>query len=116
MSCKVGNKAHKARCEKYKQTGRRLINKQKKAEKHKKRMERFAKRKEEGKSYKYTPNPYKKGSKEYIEEANNRSRKNEDHSSPVSIFDSMMQKAKNYFEKQKNEEKKIRETKQDINE
>ena len=53
MSCKVGNKSHKSRCEKYKSEGRRAINKQKKAKRHEKRMERFATRKAEGKSYKY---------------------------------------------------------------
>lgn len=53
MSCKAGNKNHKARCEKYKSSGRRLINKQKKAEHHKKRMQRFADRREAGKTYQY---------------------------------------------------------------
>ena len=105
MSCKAGNKSHKARCEKYKQTGRRLINKEKKAEKHKKLMEKFAKRKEEGKAYEYEPNPYKKGSKEYIAEANKRARKNTDHKTPIANFDSVMQHAENYVNQLKQEEK-----------
>ena len=54
MSCKAGNKSHKARCEKYKQTGRRAINKQKKAERHKKRMQKFADRRAAGKCYEYS--------------------------------------------------------------
>lgn len=105
MSCKAGNKSHKARCEKYKQTGRRLINKQKKAEKHKKRMERFAKRKEAGKNYEYKPNPYKKGSEEFIKEQNERSCKNTDNKLPISRFDSLMQHAQNYLNEIKMEEK-----------
>ncbi len=113
MSCKVGNKSHKARCEKYKQTGRRLINKQKKAEKHKKLMEKFAKRREEGKSYEYEPNPYKKGSKEYISEANERARKNENHKLPISNFDSAMQHAENYVNQLKLEEKMKSKSKSD---
>jgi len=105
MSCKAGNKSHKARCEKYKQTGRRLLNKEKKAEKHRKLMEKFAKRREEGKAYEYEPNPYKKGSKEYIAEANERARKNENHKLPISNFDSAMQHAENYVNQLKLEEK-----------
>ena len=101
MSCKVGNKNHKARCERYKQSGRRIINKQKKAERHKKRMEKFAKRREEGKTYQYTPIPYKEGTKEYIEEKRNRASKNVSHSTPTSIYDSVMRKLDNRLAKER---------------
>lgn len=49
MANKIGR--NKKSCEKYKNSGHRAINKQLKQERHKKRMERFAKRKEEGKDY-----------------------------------------------------------------
>lgn len=51
MANKIGR--NKKWCEKYKQTGRREENKRIKQERHKKRMERFAKRKEAGISYEY---------------------------------------------------------------
>ena len=54
MSCKAGNKNHKQRCEKYRQQGRRAINKENRAERHKKRMQRFAERREAGKAYEYS--------------------------------------------------------------
>lgn len=106
---KPGNKNNKARCEKYKQMGRREINKAEKQKRHQKRMEKFAKRKEEGKCYEYKPNPFKKDSKEYIAEANARARKNIDHKLPMSRFDSVMRKVDNYLLKIKNEEKRLKE-------
>lgn len=112
---KPGNKNNKARCEKYKQQGRREINKRKKQEKHKKLMDKFAKRKESGKTYEYKPNPYKKDSKEYIREANIRAEKNKDKMLPISRFDSIMQKADNYLLKLKNEEKKLKDLKSNSN-
>lgn len=48
---KIGK--NKKRCEKYKASGNRERNKILKQERHKKRMERFAKRREEGKNYVY---------------------------------------------------------------
>ena len=101
MSCKAGNKSHKARCEKYKQSGRRIINKQEKAKRHEKRMQRFAKRREEGKTYKYTPNPYKEGTKEYIKEKNKRASKNVNHSTPTEYFDSVMGKLRYKLSKER---------------
>ena len=108
---KQGNKNNKARCEKYKQMGRREINKAEKQKRHQKRMERFAKRKENGKSYQYKPNPFKKDSKEYIAEANARARKNTNHKLPISKFDSIMRKVDNYLLELRNEEKKLKELK-----
>lgn len=51
MANKVGR--NKKACEKYKLSGREAENKALKQERHKKRMARFAKRKEEGKAYVY---------------------------------------------------------------
>lgn len=51
MANKIGR--NKKWCEKYKQTGRREENKKIKQERHKKRMERFAQRREAGISYEY---------------------------------------------------------------
>ena len=44
MSCKMGNHNHKERCQKYKTRGQREINKEKKAERDRKRIARFASR------------------------------------------------------------------------
>ena len=46
---------NKKKCEEYRRQGRRLINKDLRAQKHLSKIEHFAKRKEEGKSYKYKP-------------------------------------------------------------
>lgn len=70
------HKKHHEWCKAYKMRGQREINKAIKQERHKKRMERFAKRKEEGKSYVYQPNPYVKGTFAYEMEAERRARKN----------------------------------------
>ena len=106
IMAKPGNKNNKARCEKYKAQGRREINKKKKAIKHQKLMEKFAKRKAEGKTYTYTPNPYKKDSKEYIKEQNSRARKNTSHKSDIAQFESVMRKLENELLKQKELSKK----------
>ena len=45
----------KAKCEAYRRSGRREINKDLKAKKHLARIEYFAKRRELGKTYKYVP-------------------------------------------------------------
>ena len=57
---KIKNPSNKKRYDRYKQENRRGLNKAKKAERHKKRMEKFAARREAGKAYSYTPNPYGK--------------------------------------------------------
>lgn len=101
MSCKAGNKNHKERCKRYKQEGRRNTNKLKKQKKHEKRMQKFAKRREEGKTYQYEPIPYKKGSKEYIREQNIRSHKNDTNKTECQIWDSIMRKVQNVVDKEK---------------
>lgn len=52
------NKKHNEWCKGYKSRGQREINKAIKQERHKKRLAKFAERREEGKTYKYKPNPY----------------------------------------------------------
>ena len=101
MSCKAGNKNHKERCKRYKQEGRRELNKVKKKERHEKRLEKFRKRREEGKTYTYTPNPYEIGSQEYIKENNLRQKKNKTHKTDVAIWSSIMRKVNNVVEKEK---------------
>ena len=51
MASKIGR--NKKACEKYRQSGRKALNKIAKQERAKKREERFAKRREEGKKYTY---------------------------------------------------------------
>ena len=55
---KIKNPSNKKRYERYKQENRRGINKEKKQKRHQKRLERFAKRREEGKNYSYEKSPY----------------------------------------------------------
>lgn len=59
---------HKKQCEKYKAEGRREQNKRIKQQKHEERMAKFAKRREDGKTYTYKKNDNPKDSIEYIEE------------------------------------------------
>lgn len=103
---KIKNPSNKKRYDAYKNSGRRLINKEEKQKRHEKRMAKFAKRREEGKAYEYKPNPYKEGSKEYIVEQNERLAKSKKwHKLPLSQFDSVMAKLDNYLNKLKMEEK-----------
>lgn len=86
-------------CEHYKSTGQRERNKAIKQERAERRMEYFAKRREEGKSYEYTPNPYdkdvKKQKRKYWQERRRRSEKNVDHKDSVSRWRSIMRKVQN---------------------
>lgn len=92
------NKNRRKYYDAYKQEGRLLKNKEKKKAKHEKRMAKFAKRREEGKSYSYKPNPYKEGTDEFILEENRRRVKNV---RPISIgkWDSVMRKLQNRRDK-----------------
>ena len=103
---KIKNASNKKRYDAYKNSGKRLINKAEKQKKHEKRMEKFSKRREDGKSYEYKPNPYKEGTEEYIIEQNKRIAKTKKlHKLPLSQFDSVMAKLDNYLNKLKMEEK-----------
>lgn len=105
MSCKAGNKNHKERCKKYKQEGRRILNKAKKKERHEKRVAKFKKRREENKNYTYSPNPYEIGTAEYSREQNLRKQKNESNKTDIAIWDSIMRKVRNITDKEKALEK-----------
>ena len=63
MSCKVGNRAHHERCQKYKQRGQRELNKVKKQEKNQKRIAKFAAKREKKEPHTYVPkDPETRGS------------------------------------------------------
>ena len=106
------NKAHKERCVKYKNRGQREINKKKKQERDKKRIARFAKRREEGKTYKYEPltppaeDATKMEKQLYVRERNFRATKNEDHRTHWARNRSLLQKLQNELDKAALEEKR----------
>ena len=102
---KIKNPSNKKRYDRYKQENRRALNKKRKAARHQKRMQKFADRKAKGKLYQYEPNPYKKGSKEYILEQNARRAKTQ---APLTIakWDSIMSKLQNAINRKKAEAKK----------
>lgn len=92
------NGRNKKACDKYRQLGRKQINKDLKAKKHEARMAHFAKRKEEGKSYVYEP-PKSKG------ERRRRAKKNVDRRLPIAKLDSIFRKLDNEIARLKLEEK-----------
>ncbi len=98
MANKVGR--NKKVCDKYKASGTREANKRIKQARHEKRMARFAKRKEEGKTYTYEPNPYEKDSKAYLKEAYDRSLKNVDHRLPLAKMTSLIRKVEDQINKE----------------
>lgn len=75
----------KQKCLAYRNAGRRQINKDLKAKKHLARIEHFAKRKEEGKTYSYKPTTDKDEKKE-------RAKKNIDRRLPIQKLDSLFGK------------------------
>lgn len=93
----------KKKCEDYRRSGRREINKDLRAKKHLARIEHFAKRKEEGKSYEYQPPANKKERKE-------RAKKNVDRRLPIQKLDSLFSKLNRELEKkaliEKNKQRK----------
>lgn len=68
MANKIGR--NKAQCKAYKDSGRREQNKRAKQAKNQKRIERFAKRKEEGKTYTYSKEKSAKKINEALQEYN----------------------------------------------
>ena len=98
------NKRHKEKCKQYQMEGRREKNKAIKAERHERRMAKFAKRREEGKAYEYTPNPYEPGTREYNTEAYKRAQKNVDRRVPQAWWDSRWRKLNNEIEAEKERE------------
>lgn len=87
-------KRNQKKCEEYRRSGRRELNKAEKQKKHLARIAHFAKRKEEGKTYKYVPPKDAK-------ERNIRAKKNVDRRLPIAQLDSLFGK----LEYQLNQEK-----------
>lgn len=75
----------------------------KKANLHKeeKRQAKFAAKRGTDKEYKYTPNPYEKGTPDYYAEQFDRAVKNNSKKLPIAQWDSMMKKLDNELEKEK---------------
>ena len=74
------------------------------------REEKMNKRREAGKTYKYKPNPFPKGSDEYYDEQWNRAHKNVSHKTSVAKWTSIMAKLDNQLEA----EKKIAKDKKEV--
>ena len=108
MAKKGGNK--KA-CEKYRLSGHKQENKKLKQERHEKRLAKFVKRKEDGKTYEYKTNPYKKGTEEYVIERDKRHEKYTTSGTKTEVqkFISVMKKLNNWLD---SEERRIKEVKE----
>ena len=91
----------KAKCESYRRSGKREINKDLKAKKHLARIEHFAKRKEEGKNYIYIPTTDKK-------EKEKRAKKNISRKLPIQKLDSLFGRLKFELEQEELKQKKRR--------
>ena len=88
----------KIKCQAYKNAGRRQINKDLKAKKHLARLEHFAKRREEGKAYKYEPPKSRK-------EREKRANKNVSHKLPIQKWESCFAKLDYEMQKEQIREK-----------
>ena len=75
------------------------------------REEKMNKRREAGKTYKYKPNPFPKGSDEYYDEQWNRSHKNVSHKTPFARWTSIMAKLGNRLETERKAAKEKKENK-----
>ena len=75
------------------------------------REEKMNKRREAGKTYKYKPNPFPKGSDEYYEEQWDRSHKNVSHKTPFARWTSIMAKLENQLEAERKAAKEKKESK-----
>lgn len=77
--------------------------------KEERRQIKFADKREEGRTYKYKPIPYAKGTIEYQREKMERAAKIVSKKTPVAIFTSIMKKLENQLEKEKTERKSRKE-------
>lgn len=75
------------------------------------REERMNKRREAGKTYKYKPNPFPKGSDESYDEQWNRLHKNVSHKTPLARWTSIMAKLENQLETERKDAKEKKEAK-----
>jgi len=100
---------NKERCKRYEASGHREANKARRQERARKRAERFAKRRAEGKGYEYKPNPYDpvRQQNKYTQEARARSEKNANHNDEISNWRSVMRKLNNEMSQKEEEEKRI---------
>ena len=100
---------NKERCKRYTASGHREANKERRQINEKKRMARFAKRREEGKAYEWKPNPFdpQKQPREFAEEVRIRAEKNVDHRDDVSKWRSVMRKLDNELAMETEKNKKI---------
>ena len=97
--------ANKKRCEKYRLSGHKEENKRLRAERAKKLTAKFQKRREDGKTYEYKPNPYKPGTSEYNHEVIVRKEKNSNHKTEFQKWKSIFRKLDNELDRIKKEEK-----------
>ncbi len=97
----------KASCDRYKSQGRLEANREKKAERNKRRIAKFAARREAGKAYEYEPIPdeIKSDRKKYNEELRNRSEKNVDRRLPLQKEISRIAKLEYELQKKEKEAK-----------
>ena len=93
---KIGR--NKLKCQSYRNSGRRQINKDLKAKKHEARIKHFLERRENGKCYEYQPPKNKKEQKK-------RRFKNVDRRTPIAKLDSIFSKLDNEIQAKKLEEK-----------
>ena len=101
MASKIGR--NKKACEKYRQSGRKALNKIAKQERAKKREEHFAKRHKEGKAYTYKPIPFEEGTREYWKEKHRRASKNIDHRTEYQRIRSLTARLNNEIRKREAE-------------
>lgn len=67
-----------------------------------KRQAKFARKREEGRAYTYAPNPYRKGTNDYIIESIKRAEKSKSKKTPVAQWKSIMAKLDNELAAKKN--------------
>jgi len=91
---------HKYKYDKYKNSGHLAENKRKKEQRHKNRLARFAKRKEEGKCYEYKPISAEKETAGYERESRERSGKNTNKNPEFQRWKSIMAKLENAIQKE----------------
>lgn len=77
--------------------------------KEERRQAKFAKKREEGRTYEYKPIPYAKGTVEYAHEKLARAEKTVSKKTPVARFTSIMRKLDNQLAKEKMERKNNKE-------
>ncbi len=108
MSSKMGNRAHKDRCQAYKTRGQREINQAKKAERNKKRIERFAARRNQKQKEEYIPTGVKRDDGSNFTESckDFAYRPAQNHKTEFAAWTSFMRRAQNQLDKEALELKK----------